>query len=77
MVKLYTTPTCPYCYTLKAFLEERGVKYEEIDVSQNEKAREEMVEKSGQAGVPVVDINGQIVVGFDRERIMELLDLKE
>lgn len=77
MVKVYSTPSCPYCVTLKEFLKGHNIKFEDIDVSKNEKALNEMVEKSGQMGVPVVDIDGQIVVGFDKEKISQLLDIKE
>ena len=77
MVKLYVTPGCPYCFTLKEFLKENNIEVEEIDIAQNEKAKEEMVEKSGQMGVPVVDIDGEIVVGFDREKIVKLLKIEE
>ena len=67
---------CPYCTTLKEFLKEQGVEFEEIDVSQDEKAMKEMVEKTGQMGVPVIEINGEIVIGFDREKIIKLLKLE-
>lgn len=77
MVKVYSTPTCPYCVTLKEFLKENSIEFEDIDVSQNEDALNEMVKKSGQMGVPVIDINGKVVVGFDREKISELLEIKE
>jgi len=77
MVKLFTSPSCPYCLTLKEFLKEHGIEFEEIDVSKDEKAREEMIEKSGQMGVPVVEINGEIIVGFDREKICKLLNIKD
>lgn len=77
MVKIFTTPGCPYCYTLKEFLKEKGIKFEEVDVSQNEKAREEMIKKSGKLEVPVIEIDGQIVVGFDKERICKLLKISE
>jgi len=77
MVKVFSTPNCPYCFTLKEFLKEHNIEFEDIDVSQDKKALNEMVEKSGQMGVPVVDIDGQIVVGFDREKICKLLDIKE
>ncbi len=77
MVKVYTTPTCPYCYTLKEFLKENNINFEEVDVSKNEKAREEMIKKSGQMAAPVVDINGQIIVGFDKEKICNLLNIKQ
>ncbi|OIO48135.1 MAG: NrdH-redoxin [Parcubacteria group bacterium CG1_02_40_82] len=76
MVKVYSTPTCPYCHTLKAFLKEKGVEFQDIDVSQDEKALNEMIDKSGQMGVPVSDIDGQIVIGFDREKICQLLKIE-
>jgi len=68
---------CPYCVTLKEFLKQRNIEFEDIDVTEDEKAREEMIQKSGQMGVPVVEIDGEIVVGFDKERICELLNIKE
>jgi glutaredoxin-like YruB-family protein len=77
MVKVFSTPTCPYCVTLKEFFKEHNIEFEDIDVSQDEKARDEMIEKSGQMGVPVVDINGEIVVGFDKEKISQLLKLTD
>lgn len=79
MVKVYSTPTCPYCVTLKQFLKENNIEFEDIDVSlsQNKEALDEMTKKSGQMGVPVVDINGEIVVGFDKEKISELLNIEE
>jgi glutaredoxin len=61
----------------KGFFTKNDVKYEEHDVAVDEKARDEMVQKSGQFGVPVIDINGEIVVGFDRARISELLGLNK
>jgi len=77
MVKLFVTPACPYCYTLKEFLKEKGIEFEEIDVSKDEKARDEMIKKSGKLEAPVIEIDGQIVVGFDKEKICKLLKLKE
>ena len=77
MVKVYTTLGCPYCFTLKEFLKEKGVDFEEIDVSKDEKAKEEMIKKSGKLEVPVIEIDGQIVVGFDKGKIVKLLKLKE
>jgi glutaredoxin-like YruB-family protein len=76
-VKVYSTPTCTYCVTLKAFLKEKGIEFEDIDVGTDDQAREEMIKKSGQMGVPVVEIDGQIVVGFDREKICQLLGIKD
>ena len=77
MVKVYSTPACPYCVTLKNFLKEHNIQFEDIDVSQSESAQKEMIEKSGQMGVPVVDIDGQIIVGFDQDRIKQLLKIKD
>jgi len=77
MVKVYSTPTCPYCVTLKEFLKEHNVEFEDIDVSSDREAAEEMIKKSGQMGVPVADINGEIVVGFDKERIKSLLKITD
>jgi len=76
-VKVYTTPVCPYCFALKEFLKKHNVEFEEIDVSQNEEALKEVMEKSGQMGVPVVEIDGEIVVGFDKEKLVKLLNIKE
>ena len=77
MIRVFTTPACPYCITLKAFLKERDIEFEEIDVAQDETAQKEMIEKSGQMGVPVIEIDNQIVVGFDRKKIMELLNIND
>jgi len=75
-VKVYSTPTCPYCKMLKQFLQEKGVEFEDIDVSKDESSAKEMVSKSGQMGVPVVDIDGDIVVGFDRPKVSAKLGIK-
>lgn len=77
MVRVFTTDTCPYCVTLKEFLKEQGVEFEEINVAEDKKARDEMIEKSGQMGVPVLEIEGEIVVGFDKARISQLLKLQD
>lgn len=74
---VYSTPACPYCLTLKEFLKQHNIEFEEIDVSKDKKAREEMIKKSGQMGVPVVEIDGEIVVGFDKEKISKLLKINE
>ncbi|MEK9180301.1 MAG: glutaredoxin domain-containing protein [Patescibacteria group bacterium] len=76
MVKIYTTPTCVYCKMAKEFFKKNNVEYEEFDVARDMKAREEMFKKSHQMGVPVIDVNGEIVVGFDREHLAKLLGLK-
>ena len=74
-VTIYSTPTCTYCKMSKEFFTENKVEYIENDVSQDEAKRNEMVEKSGQMGVPVIDIEGEIVVGFDEAKLRELLEL--
>ncbi len=74
-VKIYSTPTCPYCKGTKQFLNENNVDFEDIDVSSNQQAAQEMIQKSGQMGVPVLDIEGQIIVGFDKEAIVKALGL--
>ncbi len=75
-VKIYTTPPCVYCKMAKAFFQENEVKYQEVDVASDTKARTEMIQKSGQIGVPVIDVGGKIVVGFDKGRLSELLGIK-
>ena len=72
-VKIYTTPTCGYCHMANRFLSEQGVAYREHDVSVDRQAAGEMMRLTGQMGVPVLVINGQVVVGFDRSRIQQLL----
>lgn len=74
-VKVYSTPSCPWCSRVKQFLDERSIPYEEYDVAEDGARAEEMIRKSGQMGVPVIDIAGEIIVGFDRPRLEELLGL--
>ena len=74
-VKVYSTPTCPYCIRAKQFLKDNNVVFEDIDVSANEAAGQEMISKSGQMGVPVLEIDGTIVIGFDKEAIKRSLGL--
>ena len=74
-VKVYSTPTCPYCVTLKRFLEEKDVEFEEVNIAEDEEGLEEMKEKSGQTGVPVIEIGDEVIVGFEKEKIKQLLDL--
>ncbi|TKJ17558.1 NrdH-redoxin [Candidatus Woesearchaeota archaeon B3_Woes] len=68
-IKVYSTPTCPWCVKIKEFLDEKKVEYEDIDVSVDHEAAKEMMEKSGQMGVPQIEINGKVIVGFDKEAI--------
>ena len=72
-VKIYTTPTCGYCHQAKKFLADLGVGYTEHDVSRDRAAAEEMVRLTGQMGVPVIVVDGQTIVGFDRTRLEQLL----
>ena len=72
-VKVYSTSSCPWCVKVKDFLKEKGVKFEDINVGADRKAAEEMVKKSGQMGVPVTEINGKIIVGYDKEAIEKAL----
>ena len=72
-VKVYSTKTCPWCHKTKEFLNDKKVKFDDIDVGADQKAANEMVEKSGQMGVPVTDIDGKIIVGFDKEAIEKAL----
>ena len=74
-VKIYTTITCPWCVKTKEFLKENNVNYNEINVGIDEKSRNEMFEKSGQFGVPVTDVNGTIIVGYDKEALKKALHL--
>lgn len=74
-VKIYSTSTCPWCTRTKQFLKDNNITFEDIDVSNNQQAAEEMVKKSGQMGVPVLDIEGEIIVGFDKDKIRTALGL--
>ncbi len=75
-VKVYSTPTCPYCHMAKEFLKANKIAFEDIDVSRDSKLAQEMIKKSKQSGVPVLDIDGQIIIGFDKEKIKKALKLK-
>ncbi len=76
-VKLYITKACAYCVALKIFLQEKNIEFEEIDVGENQAAQKEMIKKSGQMGVPVLEIGNEIVIGFDKEKICQLLNINE
>ena len=72
-VKIYSTPTCPYCVKAKEYFKEKGVEYEDINVAEDQKAAQEMVKKSGQMGVPQIEIGEKLIVGFDQAAIEEAL----
>jgi len=76
-VKVYSTPTCPWCHRAKEFLNEIKVEFEDINVAEDQKAAEEMVDKSGQRGVPVIEIDGEIIVGFNPDAIKKALKMEE
>lgn len=75
-VTVYSTPTCSWCTTLKTHLKNNGVRFTDIDVSKDQKAAENMVRRSGQQGVPQTDINGEMIIGFDKTRINTLLGIQ-
>ena len=77
IIKIYSSPTCPYCYILKNYLKEKGFEFEEIDISKETAKREELIKKTGLATLPVVEINGQLIVGFDKKKIDEILKIKK
>ena len=74
-VIVFSTPTCTFCNMTKKNFREKGIKFRDIDVSRDPAAARDMVRRSGQQGVPVIDIGGRIVVGFDRPRIDKYLNL--
>lgn len=75
-VTVYSTPTCVFCKMAKAYFTEHNVQFEEKNVMTDIPAQEEMIKKSGQLGVPVIDIDGKIIVGFDKSKIASLLNIK-
>jgi glutaredoxin-like YruB-family protein len=74
-VTVYSTPSCSWCTTLKRHLDQNGIRYRDIDVSKDQKAAETKVRKSGQQGVPQTDINGKMIIGFDKNKINSLLEI--
>jgi glutaredoxin-like YruB-family protein len=72
-VKVYSTPVCPYCVMAKKFLESLDVEYEDVDVSKDPEQAKDMIAKSGQRGVPVIEIGEKIIIGFNREEIKQTL----
>jgi len=75
-VTIYSTPTCVYCNAAKVFFKNKGVEYTEHNVAADQEKRKEMIEKSGQMGVPVIDIDGQLIVGFNQPKIKQLLGIQ-
>ena len=74
-VVIYSTPTCHFCQQAKEFFKEKGVEYTEHDVSTDQEKRKEMIEKSGQMGVPVIFVGEEMMIGFNEDRLKELLGI--
>ena len=72
-VMVYSTPTCPYCVRAKQFLKDNSIEFEDINVAVDHEKAQEMVQKSGQMGVPVIDVEGEIIIGFDRDKLKSSL----
>jgi len=75
-VVVFSTPTCSFCNMAKKYFREKGVKFTDVDVTRDSAAARDMIRRSGQSGVPVIDIGGKIVIGFDRPKINALLGIK-
>jgi glutaredoxin 3 len=75
-VIVYSTSSCPWCHVAKNFLKDHNIPFQDVDVGRDRKAAQEMIDKSGQMGVPVVDIDGTIIVGFNEAKMKSLLGIK-
>ena len=75
-ITVYSTPTCPFCIRAKQFLKDNNIQFTDIDVSTDQSKAQDMIKKSGQMGVPVIDIDGEVIVGFDKEKISSVLGLQ-
>lgn len=76
-VKVYTTLACPYCYTLKEFLKEHNIEFEDIDITKDEKIKDDIIKRSGAIGAPIIEVDGELIVGFDRAKIVKLLGIQD
>lgn len=76
-IKVYSTPTCPYCQLLKEYLKSHNIEFEDVDVSQDQAALQELQEKTGALAVPVMDVDGEIIVGFDKPKIDQILNIQD
>lgn len=74
-VKIYTTPSCHFCHMAKDYFKEHNIAYQEFDVYADEQARDAMIKKSGQMGVPVIEIDNDIIIGFNQPKIASLLSI--
>lgn len=75
-IVIYSTPTCPFCIMAKNFFKKHNIAYEEKDVAADQTAAQQMIKKSGQMGVPVIEVDGEIIIGFDQGRLSGLLKIK-
>lgn len=73
-VKIYSTPSCHFCHMAKDYFDDNNINYTDFNVAEDAEKRTEMVEKTGQMGVPVIDIGGEIIIGFNEAKIKELLE---
>lgn len=74
-VLIYSTPTCPWCHKTKEYLKEKGISFTDINVAEDQAKAQEMIQKSGQMGVPVTDIDGTIIIGFDKPALNKALGI--
>lgn len=75
IIKVYSTPVCPWCDVAKNFLKDNGIEFEVIDVSQNQELAMDLINKTGQTGVPVIEIDGEYIIGFDKQKLIAILGL--
>ena len=75
-VKVYSTPTCPFCVMVKDWLKEKNIEFEDINLLEDQDAAKHMMEQTGQRGVPVIDVDGQFVIGFDKAKLANLLKIE-
>ncbi len=75
-IRIYSTPTCTYCVILKKYLQEKNISYEDVDVSQSEEDQKRMIDKTGQMGVPVIEIDEKFIIGFDKEELDKALNIE-
>ena len=76
-VRVFSAPSCPYCYLLEMYLQEHSIEFEKLDVSQNQEALRELQEKTGALSIPVIEIDGEFIIGFDKEKINHKLNISE
>jgi len=76
MIRIFSTKNCPYCITLKKFLKKHNIVFEDIDITKDERFQEEIFKKTGRFEAPVVEIDNEIIIGFDKEKIVKLLNIK-